>query len=95
MNGRAYAALHTCWQPFKRGIQPLLQMAKLRHDPGSWGAGVMSLHHVTEVAWSKLLVAWEYPFPLGLIFLTSFLLIVAGLAMSLRNYVHSRHQTPD
>jgi hypothetical protein len=52
----------------------------------------MSLHHVTEVAWSKLLVAWDYPFPVGLIFLTSFLLIAAGVGMSLRSYVNSRQR---
>jgi hypothetical protein len=52
----------------------------------------MSLYHVSEVAWSNLLMAWTYPFPVGLIFLTSFLLIGAGLGMSLRSYVNSRQR---
>ena len=55
----------------------------------------MMLHHVSEVAWSNLRTAWDYPFPIGMIFLASALLIVAGIAMTLRGYAESRHRTPE
>jgi len=52
----------------------------------------MSLHHVTEVAWTNLVTAWAYPFPLGMLLLSSLLLIVAGVSMSVRAYRDSRHR---
>lgn len=55
----------------------------------------MTLQHLSEVAWSNLRTAWDYPFPIGMIFLASALLILAGIAMTLRGYVESRHRTPD
>ncbi len=55
----------------------------------------MTLHHVSEVAWSNLRTAWDYPFPIGMIFLASGLLIVAGIAMTLRGYVDSRRRSPE
>jgi hypothetical protein len=52
----------------------------------------MSLHHVTEVAWSNLLTAWDYPFPVGMMFLSSALLVFAGLSISVRAFRESRQQ---
>jgi len=52
----------------------------------------MSLHHVTEVAWSNLLTAWDYPFPLGMLLLSSFLLILAAVSMFVRGFLESRHR---
>ena len=55
----------------------------------------MSLHHVTEVAWTNLLTAWSYPFPLGMLLLSSVLLVLAGVSMSVRAYRESRQrETP-
>lgn len=53
----------------------------------------MSLQHVTEVAWTNLLTAWDYPFPLGMLLLSSLLLILAGISMSIRAYRESRHRS--
>ncbi len=55
----------------------------------------MTLHQVSEVAWSNLRTAWDYPFPIGMIFLASALLILAGIGMTLRGYVDSRHRSPE
>jgi hypothetical protein len=52
----------------------------------------MSLHHATEVAWSNLLTAWDYPFPVGMMFLASGLLILAGVSMSVRAWRETRHR---
>jgi hypothetical protein len=52
----------------------------------------MSLHHVTEVAWTNLLTAWAYPFPLGMLLLSSLLLILAGISMSVRAYREQRQR---
>ena len=68
---------------------------KLRHHRVTEGGSPMTLQHVSEVAWSNLRTAWDYPFPIGMIFLASALLIVAGLAMTLRGYVESRQRTPE
>ena len=60
------------------------------------GDSIMSLHHVTEVAWSNLLTAWDYPFPVGMMFLSSALLVFAGLSISVRAFRESRQQrTPE
>lgn len=53
----------------------------------------MSLHHVTEVAWTNLLTAWAYPFPLGMLLLSSLLLVLAGLSISVRAYRDSRQRS--
>jgi hypothetical protein len=55
----------------------------------------MSLHHLTEVAWSNLLTAWDYPVPVGLMFLSSGLLILAALSMTVRLLRDSRQRNPD
>jgi hypothetical protein len=52
----------------------------------------MSLHHVTEVAWTNLETAWAYPFPLGMLLLSSLLLVLAGISMSVRAYRASRQR---
>jgi hypothetical protein len=52
----------------------------------------MSLHHVTEVAWTNLETAWAYPFPLGMLLLSSLLLILAGISISVRAYRESRQR---
>lgn len=55
----------------------------------------MTLQHVSDIAWSNLRTAWDYPFPIGMIFLASALLILAGVAMTLRGYVDSRQREPE
>jgi hypothetical protein len=55
----------------------------------------MSLHHVSELAWSNLMTAWDYPFPVGIIFLSSALLILAGVSMSIRAYRDTRDRGQD
>jgi hypothetical protein len=52
----------------------------------------MSLHHVTEVAWTNLLAAWSYPFPFGMLLLSSLLLVLAAISMSVRALRDSRHR---
>lgn len=52
----------------------------------------MSLHHVTEVAWTNLLTAWAYPFPVGMMLLSSLLLILSGISISVRAYRESRQR---
>jgi hypothetical protein len=52
----------------------------------------MSLHHVTEVAWTNLLTAWSYPFPLGMLLLSSLLLVLAAISMSVRAYREQRQR---
>jgi hypothetical protein len=52
----------------------------------------MSLHHVTEVAWSNLLTAWAYPFPFGMLLLSTTLLVLAVLSMSIRAYREQRQR---
>jgi hypothetical protein len=42
-----------------------------------------------------LLTAWDYPFPVGMMFLSSALLILAGVSISVRAFRESRQRSPE
>jgi hypothetical protein len=55
----------------------------------------MSLHDVAAAGWAKLVLVWDYPIPLGLIFLpiiVAILLAVIGYAVSTGSDVILRHR---
>lgn len=55
----------------------------------------MSLHDVAAAGWAKLVMVWDYPIPLGLIFLpiiVAILLAVIGYAVSTGSDVILRHR---
>lgn len=55
----------------------------------------MSLHDVAAAGWAKLVMVWDYPIPLGLIFLpiiVAILLAVFGYAVSTGSDVILRHR---
>jgi hypothetical protein len=47
---------------------------------------------MTEVAWTNLLTAWDYPFPLGMLLLSSLLLVLAAISISIRAYREQRQR---
>lgn len=55
----------------------------------------MSLHDVAAAGWAKLVLVWDYPIPLGLIFLPIIVVImmpVVGCALSTGSNVILRHR---
>jgi hypothetical protein len=58
----------------------------------------MSLHDVAAAGWAKLVLVWDYPIPLGLIFLPiviAILLPVVAYAVSTGSDVILRHKKVD
>ena len=55
----------------------------------------MSLHDLVAAGWAKLIMVWDYPIPLGVIFLpiiVAILLPVIGYALSTGSDVILRHR---